>query len=661
MGKPYEKELQKLDLTYSLAIETSIEKFVSFIHSSIDLPMLAIGSGGSMTAANFLSILHQQTGNISKYLTPLEFVSMETSIHDLSIIFLTAGGRNSDIIKSFKVAVNAEPLNLMTFCTTKSSPLSRLTNEIHYANLYEIDLPSGKDGFLATNSLLAMTVILTRVYLNFLNSSIKFPSSLTELVHPEKTRKDFIMDNIKNTEALLKKDTLIVLYGKWGKPAAIDIESKFTEAGLGNVLISDYRNFGHGRHNWLDKQKDRTGVIGLITPDDLEIADKTLNFIPKDIPTVRFSTDNSDPIGSLSLLIKIMYLVKIFGDSKGIDPGRPKVLDFGKRIYHIRMSIPKNKQNFFGKTPINEATAISRKIKKNHINLNNSTELKLWNKSYHNFIKRLENEQFGGVVFDYDGTICDLDNRFIGISQEIGNEFERLLNNKIIIGIATGRGKSVRNDLQKAINKKYWSKILVGYYNGSDIGLLEDNSHPNKNIEMDSSLNSISNILKNHQIFNNIAKCEFRPKQLTIEPLGNSSLKKTRYILENVIQKSGFDGIKVLESSHSLDVLAPEISKLNLVRATEVLVKELNKQPAILCIGDKGKWPGNDFFLLSENYSLSVDTVSPDFDSCWNLAPIGHRGVQAVLDYFDAMEIENDNLHFNCKKIGMRKNERNPS
>jgi fructoselysine-6-P-deglycase FrlB-like protein len=588
LGKPYEKELQNLDLTYSLAIETSIENVTSFIHSSLDLPMLAIGSGGSMTAANFLSILHQQTGNISKYLTPLEFVSMETSIHDLSIVFLTAGGRNSDIIKSFKVAVNAEPLNLMTFCTTKSSPLSRLTNEIHYANLYEIDLPSGKDGFLATNSLLAMMIIITRGYLNILNHSIKFPSSLTELVHPEKTRKDFIMDNIKNAEALLKKDTLIVLYGKWGKAAAIDIESKFTEAGLGNVLISDYRNFGHGRHNWLDKQKSRTGVIGLITPDDLEIADKTLNLIPKDIPIIRFSTDNSGPIGSLSLLIKIMYLVKIFGDSKGIDPGRPKVPDFGKRIYHIRMSIPKNKQNFFGKTTINETTAISRKIKHNHIIISDINELKLWKKNHHNFIKRLENEQFGAVVFDYDGTICDLDNRFIGISQEIGNELERLLKNEIIIGIATGRGKSVRHDLQKAINEKYWSKVLIGYYNGSDIGLLNDNSLPDKNIDMDNSLNSISNILKNNQIFKQIAICESRPKQLTIEPLGVSSLKEIRYILESIIQKSGIDGIKILESSHSLDVLAPDISKLNLVRATDSLVKEFDGLPYILCIVDKG-------------------------------------------------------------------------
>jgi hypothetical protein len=85
LGKPYGIELQKLDSTYSWAIETSIDGLISFIHSSSGLPMLAIGSGGSLTAANFASILHQQTGTISKCFTPLEFV--------FTIIFYLSSGK----------------------------------------------------------------------------------------------------------------------------------------------------------------------------------------------------------------------------------------------------------------------------------------------------------------------------------------------------------------------------------------------------------------------------------------------------------------------------------------------------------------------------------------------------------------------------------------
>lgn len=34
---------------------------------------------------------------------------------------------------------------------------------------------------------------------------------------------------------------------------------------------------------------------------------------------------------------------------------------------------------------------------------------------------------------------------------------------------------------------------------------------------------------------------------------------------------------------------------------------------------DSGQWPGNDFELLSSNNSLSVDSVSSLYETCWNM------------------------------------------
>ena len=62
------------------------------------------------------------------------------------------------------------------------------------------------------------------------------------------------------------KKTLVVLHDDWGKAAAVDAESKMHEAGLANVQLSDYRNFAHGRHNWLDKAPAETCVVAMITP-----------------------------------------------------------------------------------------------------------------------------------------------------------------------------------------------------------------------------------------------------------------------------------------------------------------------------------------------------------------------------------------------------------
>ena len=44
------------------------------------------------------------------------------------------------------------------------------------------------------------------------------------------------------------------------------------------------------------------------------------------------------------------------------------------------------------------------------------------------------------------------------------------------------------------------------------------------------------------------------------------------------------------------------------------------------------------FELLRGPYSLSVDQLSVDPTTCWNLAPIGQRGVQVTLGLCRALQ-----------------------
>lgn len=108
-------------------------------------------------------------------------------------------------------------------------------------------------------------------------------------------------------------------------------------------------------------------------------------------------------------------------------------------------------------------------------------------------------------------------------------------------------------------------------------------------------------------------------------------------------------GFRILESSHSLDIVPANVSKRALVSAAEGLAGNLNTPKCALCIGDRGEWPGNDYELLSSPYSLSVDYVSPDPNSCWNISPAGHRGVQATLDYINAIDIKDTYCQINTK------------
>lgn len=642
MGKPYEIELQNLKQTYEWALKVPIEKLCYFVNASHDLPLVAVGSGGSLTAACMAALLHQRVGMVSKGVTPLDFISTEKTIQDTSVLIMSAGGRNSDILSAFRFAATSEPRQLMTLCMRTKSPLAILSKKFHYTSLLDFDLPSGKDGFLATNSLLAFIVILIRAYKESLGEEYTLQQNLPYINEDHEEFKIL-------AHPLLKKNTLVVLYGGWGFPVAIDAESKFTEAALSNIQVSDYRNFAHGRHHWLAKQGAETGIIALITPDERRIAERTLDLIPENIPLVQITTDKTGPTGSLELLVKMLYLVNLVGTVRGIDPGMPGVPSFGRRIYNLRFSLSHRYSLPHGMDD-KERIAIIRKSKCSSLSNMKVEDLEYWKKAYRAYIQRIEQGTFGAVVFDYDGTLCDPNERYSGLPNEIGQELVRLLRGGIVLGIATGRGKSVKTDLQRLIPKKYWKKVLIGYYNGSDIAYLEDPNHPDKAGPLHTSLQLIRDTVENHWQFHRLAKCEYRPKQITVEPVNPTFWKKTRAILLDILTKIKFLGMQVLESSHSIDVLAPNVSKKNLVLTCEDVAKRIGNPRVAFCIGDRGEWPGNDYDLLSTPYSVSVDTVSPDPDSCWNLSQAGHRGVQATLGYLKSLHIEGGVLRYRPNK-----------
>jgi hydroxymethylpyrimidine pyrophosphatase-like HAD family hydrolase/fructoselysine-6-P-deglycase FrlB-like protein len=643
MGKPYSSELKKLSDTYQWALNEPIDLLESFIESSFDLPLLAIGSGGSLTAASMAALLHEKTGMISKSITPLDLLASNISLNKTSVLLLTAGGRNSDILASFKYAVTEEPRQLMTICLRKESPLANLAKGYRYVKSLEFDIPSKKDGFLATNSLVALFVILCRAYrdaglFDFAFSHDIFSGGITN-------------EEPINLTALRNRRVWFVLYGGWGFPAALDIESKFTEAALGNIHLADYRNFAHGRHNWLAQCPDDTGMIYLVTPEEEEIADETIKLIPNDIPLIRICTSRRGPIGTLELLIKVLYLTKIAGDARNIDPGRPNVPEFGRQIYHLNIRSKYIKRGLSEILRKEELIAIRRK--NTNFIIEDSEIIAIWRGAYRKFINTLNTTSFGAVVFDYDGTLCDSTERFYGPPTDIAEKLIYLLQRKIPIGIATGRGKSVRKEMQERIPNEYWDRILIGYYNGSDIALLSDLNHPRRDIPIDPLLNEISNTLTDNEILKHlVTECEIRPKQATILSKKLHNFREIREMIINSLPASMISKIKIVESSHSIDLILSDVSKIDLVSEIETMAENLGRPKKAVCIGDKGEWPGNDYELLSTPYSLSVDYVSSDLNSCWNLAPAGCRGVQATLNYINSFVANGNSFHINTALFG---------
>ncbi|MGO8671282.1 MAG: HAD hydrolase family protein [Capsulimonadaceae bacterium] len=632
MGKPYATELEALNETYARSFALPVHPLGVLVRSAAHLPLISIGSGGSLTSAHFAAFLHTvHTGRLAKAMTPLELVSSPAALRDLAVLVLTAGGRNPDILGCFEQLLQRDAALIGVVCARKDTPLAQ-TAVASRVPVYDFELPTGKDGFLATNTLLATCVLLARAYRHAWSEDESLPPRLEDLLHPGVTSAEFLGDLRRRSRALWGRETMLILHGYATQPAAIDLESKFTEAAIGHAQVADYRNFAHGRHHWLARHGDASGVLAFVTPWDRELADKTLRLLPEEVAVLRVDLREDGVTGGLEALTLAVHLAGMAGEARGLDPGRPTVPAFGRKIYHLRaMPSPPS----FLEMNEAEVTAIERKARASIITLSAQGRLQSWREAHATFLHALRAASFGAVVFDYDGTLCDASERFTGQLHQVSQQITRLLESGISVGIATGRGKSVRKDLRQALNDSaLWKRALVGYHNGSEIAFLDDDTQPPVGGNLDESLRSVEAAIRAHAWLTRIAKYEGKNRQITLEGVPAEAAEEAWEAVEELLREIGRPGVTALRSSHSIDVLAPGVSKRALVERLRGTVRAAT---TILCIGDRGRWPGNDFSLLSEPLSLSVDEVSSDKKTCWNLAGPGRRCVEATLHYLRAM------------------------
>lgn len=641
MGKPYQSDLDLLETNYDWSINAPLEDQVARWMRICRTPLITIGSGGSYTSAVFAAFLHEWfTGLLAKAITPLEASELRLSWSRYSALFLTARGSNPDILGAFQHLGRGEPHCMGVMCARTGSPLSQLTQDFSRIQNFDFDLPSGKDGFLATNSLMATAVRQIRLYEAAFSIEPELPPKLPTLLA------DCTPKVIKGSDARLwTSDTLVVLHSPTTKAAALDLESKYSEAAMGNVQAVDFRHFAHGRHFWLARRGASTGVIAFIADEVKDLANRTLKLIPKTIPVLTVPVSGNGPRAALAALVRAIQLVGTASSFVEHDPGKPRVPSFGRSIYHL---------NAFKRRPtadISEA-AIARKSGLPLSVLRTRQSLHDWERHYSEFVSRIQEARFRTIILDYDGTLVDESHRFDGLSREVAKHLIRFAKGRIQIGVATGRGKSVRSALQDALPKATWKQFLIGYYNGGDIGSLSNPSCPDGTCRVDDSLNPIASAIRDSDYLRGSADCEFRIPQITIQPKSGVDAQAVWDHVQQLTYQFHVPGVIAIRSSHSLDVVAPFVSKQNVV---EKVQEQLANPGPSLCIGDKGAWPGNDFLLLSNPYSLSVDEVSIDPNRCWNLAPPGLSGIQATLYYFEHLTITNGALRLSLNARPGRK------
>ena len=319
------------------------------------------------------------------------------------------------------------------------------------------------------------------------------------------------------------------------------------------------------------------------------------------------------------------------GEARGIDPGKPGVPGYGRVLYNL---------DYFKLTnrilPVEKTLEVAVLRKLGVAGRENAPLWVHYSEACQRFVRQLNRGKFTTVAFDYDGTLSasDRKSRFTnGLCDEIRDALMPLLENGVRIVVATGRGKSVGESFQKSIDQKYWPQIKVGYYNGACLLVLgeEDKLKVWREQPFDSELKALEEELK-LRLPKGCVDYKFAERSLQLSIEGEMTQTESQLVYETcreIIWDKQMKDIRIWRSSHSMDIVVyHEVSKQRVIEDPE----------RTLCIGDYGTVEGNDYEMLTSKYSLSVDRVSKNAESCWNIAPSGMKELDATLYYLSRMK-----------------------
>ena len=84
----------------------------------------------------------------------------------------------------------------------------------------------------------------------------------------------------------------------------LNLEGKLTESGLATAMVSDYRNYCHGRFIFTSNHLEDSAVVMLVSPRERDIVECTRKFLPAQTSLVIIETEEDTPEAALDLFVR---------------------------------------------------------------------------------------------------------------------------------------------------------------------------------------------------------------------------------------------------------------------------------------------------------------------------------------------------------------------
>ena len=329
----------------------NVDKLAEFFNNEPTRPLIATGHGGKFSQAVYAALLYSTNKGLGKAVTCYSCNSLsDATIKNSKILLCSRGMANIDIdyianrcldlnpdftcAMRISTDTEAEKQYLKTVEKLKDKPYSIVFN-------MGIELP---ENFIGISSVFFYSAVLYKAF----SGDSDFVSKLELNKNPLANYSYSSADGLMEVPTLDKINRFTVLYGSYGEPVAYNIESNIVESGIGSCMISDYKNYTHGRFmvegNYIRSKEHPTteaALICLVTPREARIYEDLINAMPPHLPIVTIRTDLITPLATVDLLYKANMFVSYLGEHFfKTNPNYPN--NFSK----IDKRVPKNGVDF---------------------------------------------------------------------------------------------------------------------------------------------------------------------------------------------------------------------------------------------------------------------------------------------------------------------------
>ncbi|RYG89165.1 MAG: hypothetical protein EON59_01915 [Alphaproteobacteria bacterium] len=627
MTTVFSRKLDDIPATVDAALAADASQVGAALGHGLARVCHAVGSGGSAIAAQFLATCRDGLGGAPTLVrTPLQFVLDHTSLVNQDVWLFSAGGANADILGALRAAVNRGAGAIHIVTVNPEAPLAATARATASATVH-VTLTSGaSDGFLATHSLVAALTQLLRAA----DGCAHHPrgGALVDEWRAE-VRHRLSAENRSRSRDLVPgikaNDTLFILEDPRLDAAALLLETCAWEAALCAVQRTDFRNFAHGRHVWLNHRGEDTFLLALLGFDTAEVWLDLERHLP---PTIRRATVNYGGCGRFEAACAVLdglVLIEVLGHSTGVDPGRPGAATFAEHLYEATSLTTLSDQLNW---PVRQ-----KRSALNRADAPDGRETDLCERQAA-FVERLGAAHIRAVVLDYDGTLVELQDREAPLSAGLTAEIRRLLDEGLILAVATGRGGSAGDQLRKVVPEQYRPSFWMSYYNGALTLPLSDVLDGADRVA-DPRLDPVRAWLSRTPDL--AARVRDSQVQLGLEAIDIPDFEQ----FEREFDALNVGGeLRLTRSAQTVDICPADACKSTLVR--DLARQQGVEVGDILCLGDSGGHGGNDFSLLGLPSGVSVGQVCDRPDTSWTLFTADVQGPAAVQRILSALRKTHD-------------------